>query len=362
MYIEQELNTKRVEAFEGELVDTLNKGASALMISIGHRTGLFDTLSDLEPSNSSEIAHAAGLNERYVREWLGAMSANGVVKIAGSNGDTKYYLPGEHAALLTRKHPEDNMALFAQYIGLLGQVENQIVEHFQLGGGVPYSAFDGFHRVLAEESSLTVVAALVEHILPLIPGIFEQLDRGIDVLDVGCGSGHALNLLAEKYPNSRFTGYDLNKEPLELAISEAVDKGLTNVRFIQKDLTDFYLEDEFHLVTAFDAIHDQARPDKVLAGIHKVLSRGGTFLMQDIAGSSEQVNNLDHPLGPLMYTISTMHCMTVSLAAGGMGLGTMWGEEKAVEMLGDAGFSDIRVERLEHDFQNVYYVLRKENR
>ncbi|NIT60848.1 MAG: transcriptional regulator, partial [Aliifodinibius sp.] len=75
--------------------------------------------------------------------------------------------------------------------------------------------------------------------------------------------------------------------------------------------------------------------------------------------SSEVQNNLDHPIGPFLYTVSTMHCMTVSLAQDGMGLGTMWGKEMALEMLQKAGFRNVEVKNLEHDFQNNYYIVRK---
>ena len=112
----------------------------------------------------------------------------------------------------------------------------------------------------------------------------------------------------------------------------------------------------YDLITTFDAIHDQAHPARVLAAIREALAPGGVYLMQDIAGSSQLEQNLDHPLGPIFYAVSCMHCMTVSLAAGGEGLGTMWGEEKALEMLGDAGFESVTVRRVEGDIQNNYYV------
>lgn len=82
--------------------------------------------------------------------------------------------------------------------------------------------------------------------------------------------------------------------------------------------------------------------------------------MQDIVGSSQPEKNLNHPVGTFLYTISCMHCMSVSLAAGGPGLGAMWGKEKALEMLDAAGFKDVKVEQLAHDFQSYYYIVRKE--
>ena len=119
------------------------------------------------------------------------------------------------------------------------------------------------------------------------------------------------------------------------------------------------VSEQFDLITTFDAVHDQAKPLALLKGIASALKPDGVYLMQDIHGSSHVHNNTDHPIGPLLYTISCMHCMTVSLAQGGDGLGAMWGQEKARELLTEAGFSDIKIHQLDHDFQNDYYVIQK---
>jgi len=241
----------------------------------------------------------------------------------------------------------------------MGSVEDGIVESFKHGGGLPYSAFPHFHEVMAEDSGQTVVAALTDHILPLVPGLSERLEAGIDVLDVGCGSGRALNLMARTFPNSRFVGYDFSEEAIARAREEAAEHDASNVHFEVKDAAALGEKERYDLITTFDAVHDQARPAAVLRGIAEALKSDGVYLMQDIAGSSHLQNNMDHPLGPFLYTISTMHCMTVSLAQGGEGLGTMWGEEKALEMLEEAGFGEVEVKQLPHDFQNSYYVARK---
>jgi tRNA G46 methylase TrmB len=112
----------------------------------------------------------------------------------------------------------------------MGSVEDGIVESFEHGGGLPYSAFPRFHEVMAEDSGQTVVAALTDHILPLVPGLIERLEEGIDVLDVGCGSGRALSLMARTFPNSRFLGYDFSEEAIARARAEAQEHGTTNVR------------------------------------------------------------------------------------------------------------------------------------
>jgi 2-polyprenyl-3-methyl-5-hydroxy-6-metoxy-1,4-benzoquinol methylase len=274
--------------------------------------------------------------------------------------DATYHLPHEHAAFLTRAASPNNIATTAQFIPLLGSVEERIVERFKEGGGVPYSAFPRFHEVMAEDSAQTVLPALTEHILPLVPGLTKRLEEGIEVLDVGCGSGRALNLLARTFPNSRFTGYDFSEEAISRARSESEKQGTTNVCFEVKDASTLLEEKErYDLITTFDAVHDQAKPGAVLNGIAQALKDDGVYLMQDIAGSSHVHNNLDHPLGPFLYTVSTMHCMTVSLAQGGEGLGTMWGEEKAKEMLKEAGFKEIEVKQLPHDIFNNYFIITK---
>ena len=149
---------------------------------------------------------------------------------------------------------------------------------------------------------------------------------------------------------------------MNFAREEAEDLGNDNVIFVARDLSSFDIDAEpaqFDFVTTFDAVHDQARPLAVLKGIHRALKPDGVYLMQDIHSHSELSKNLEHPVGTLLYTVSTMHCMTVSLAQGGEGLGTMWGREKAIEYLNRAGFGSIKVQQLTHDFQNDYYVIRK---
>jgi 2-polyprenyl-3-methyl-5-hydroxy-6-metoxy-1,4-benzoquinol methylase len=347
----------KAEAFAEKMLGVINGAGVALMTSIGHRVGLFDAMAALPWSTSKQIAEGAGLNERYVREWLGAMVTGGVVEHEPVNNT--FRLPPEHAAFLTRAASPNNLAVTAQFVSVLGAVEDRIIECFRRGGGVPYSAFARFHEVMAEESAQTVVAGLFEHILPLAAGVTEALAAGIDVLDVGCGSGRALNTLAAAFPKSWFTGFDLSEEAVGAARRDAEARGLSNVRFEVRDVTAVGEREQYDLVTAFDAIHDQARPALVLRGIADALRPGGLFLMQDIRGSRHVEKNLDHPVAPFLYTISAMHCMTVSLAAGGDGLGTMWGEETAVEMLAEAGFRDIEVRQLPHDFMNNFYVARK---
>lgn len=345
------------EAFADRMVAMINSSAAVLMTSVGHRTGLFDVMAEMTASTPQQIADAAGLNERYVREWLGAMVTADIIHF--DEHENTYRLPLEHAACLTRESAPENIAVTAQWLPVLSHVEDEVVECFRSGGGVPYSSFNRFHEVMAEESAQTVVAGLEEHILPLDPTLCAQLEQGIQVMDIGCGSGRALSVMANRYPKSRFHGLDLCEEAVFAGTTLAQAKGLTNLSFEQCDFANTSQAGRFDVVTAFDVIHDQANPALALSRVLEALKPGGLFLMQDIAGSSNLHQNRDHILGPFMYTISTMHCMTVSLSQGGAGLGTLWGEELAEQMLNEAGFAQIRKHKLPHDMMNVYFTARK---
>lgn len=350
-------DSERSEAFAERMMNAFNESALTSMVSIGHRTGLFDAMAELPPSTSPEIAAHAGLDERYVREWLAVMVTSRVVEY--EPGSCHYRLPPEHASWLTRAASPNNLAVTAQFIPSIGAVETELVECFRNGGGLSYDRYPRFHEVMAEDSGQTVVDALFDDILPLVPDLDARLERGIRVLDVGCGRGRALLRLAERFPRSRFEGVDLCEEPISWARTEAASRGLLNAHFAVRDAVSEPLGGPFDWITTFDAVHDQADPAGLLTRIAEALAPGGVYLMQDIAGSSHLERNLDHPAATFCYAISTAHCMSVSLAQGGAGLGTMWGEELATRMLRNGGLGSIETHRLAHDPMNVFYVARR---
>ncbi|MDY7115175.1 class I SAM-dependent methyltransferase [Halomonas sp. SSL-5] len=344
--------------FETRLVQALNHGGLLLLTSIGHRTGLLNAMAGQPPLTSQALAERAGLQERYVREWLGGMVAAEVIETDPATA--RYWLPADRAELLTDRG-EVNLAVYAQFMPLLGSVEDDVVRCFHEGGGVPYSRYPRFQEVMASDSGQTVLPALFDAILPLVPGLIERLEAGIRVLDCACGRGRALLAMAERFPASRFVGYDLSTEAIDWARERAAEAGLSNLTFEVRDLSDFDVSatpEAFELVTTFDGIHDQAQPRRLLAGIHRTLADDGVYLVQDIHASSHHHLDREHPLGAMLYAVSLSHCMTVSLAQGGEGLGTMWGRERALSYLEEAGFRDIRVHQLEHDIQNDYFVCR----
>jgi 2-polyprenyl-3-methyl-5-hydroxy-6-metoxy-1,4-benzoquinol methylase len=345
------------EEFTERIAATLDGASLTILLSIGHQTGLLDTMAGLPPSTSAQIAGAAGLDERYVREWLGGMTTGRVVEY---DADTATYsLPAHRAGVLTRAAGAQNLAVVAQFLPLLGEVEQKIIGCFRAGGGLPYSEFPRFHQLMAEESGAMYDASLVDVVLPLVDGLVERLRAGADVADFGCGSGHAVNVMAQAFPASRFTGIDLSEQAIATGIREAADRGLTNATFESHDLSELDKPEAYDVITVFDAIHDQARPARVLENIYRALRPGGVLLMADIKASSRLEENVGVPMSTYLYTTSLMHCMTVSLALDGAGLGTAWGTQLAVAMLGDAGFDDVRVAEIEADPINNYYIARK---
>ena len=351
------MDEQRAKAFMGTMIGVLNSGALAMMCSIGHRTGLFDTLAPMGPATSRQLADAAGLDERYVREWLAAMASGGIVDYE-PDAET-FELPEEHRALVTRAGGPLNIANATQNISLLGRVEDEVIEAFHTGAGVPYSKYPGFQTLMAEESAARFDAGLLGETIPNIPGAVEALTRGARLADVGCGSGHALRLLGEAFPNSEFVGFDFSDEGVAAARKEAAEAGLGNVEFVAADVAELEVSESFDFVTTFDAIHDQAKPEAVLANIHRALVPGGRYLCVEPKAHSSLAENMHEPMAPFQYTVSTMHCMSVSIAGGGEGLGTAWGTERTIEFLERAGFDEIVVAEIGSDRTNSHFVCRK---
>jgi SAM-dependent methyltransferase len=352
----REIDVPKAEEFAGRMLGVLNSGMLTLLISIGHQVRLFDTMAAGDAGTSAEIATAAGLDERYVREWLAGLTVGGIVEHDPEAGT--FTLPPEHANCLTRSAGADNLASFAQYAALFGELEQKVVHCFHHGGGVGYDEMPRFQALQAEETAQIHDGVLIDVTLPLVPGLPHRLRTGIDVLDIGCGHGHAVNLIADAFPSSRVTGVDISEQGIAAARSEAEKLRLENARFRVQDALELE-PSSADLITAFDVIHDLPQPQETVRAIHAALRPGGVFLMVDIAASSHVHENLEHPLAPALYTASIFHCMTVSLANGGPGLGTMWGEQTALAVLREAGFEDVTIERVASDILNEYYIAKK---
>ncbi len=351
-----EIDEEAAAAFAGQLLGFYTGSFITFMIDLGYRTGLFEAAS-AGPATSQELADRAGLHERYVREWLGAIVTAGIAEY--DPGTETYTFPAEHLVCLSGGG-ELNLAPMSVVSGHLAKFIQPVAERFREGGGVPYSAYrPDFTDVMDAMSRPMFDGVLVDGIVPLVAGLADRLTAGTRVADIGCGTGHTTNILARAFPNSTFVGYDLADDAIERGRAEAADGGLSNVGFEVLDVTQLPTDPPLGVAFAFDAIHDQADPAGVLARVFEALSPGGVFVMFDIRASSHLERNVGNPVAPMLYAVSTLHCMTVSLAGGGAGLGTVWGEELALEMLATAGFVDVEVHEAPADPMDSVYVARK---
>jgi SAM-dependent methyltransferase len=346
---------EHVEEFAGRLLSLYAGSMLTYMIDIGHRTGLFAAAAR-DRATSDELAGRAGLTERYVREWLGAMVTGGIVDYQPS--DKTYSLRPERAACLTEG--PTNLAPMAQFSTHLGKHVAQVARAFREGGGDPNADYrPEFTDVMDAIGREVYDALLIDAYLPLVPGLAAQLEAGARVADVACGTGHALVLSARAFPESTFAGYDLDESAIARARAEAGGAGLTNVRFEICDAARLDVGQPFDVVFVFDAIHDQVDPSGVLERIYAGLRPGGCFVMKEPHAADNLEDNIPNPMAPILYSASTLHCMTVSLAHGGAGIGTVFGEQLALQMLTEAGFVDIEVHSAPGDPGDAVYVSRK---
>jgi Methyltransferase domain len=330
-------------AFAGHLVRTLTGGALTMLISLGYRAGLFEAAA-AGPATSAGLADRAGLQERYVREWLGAMVTGGFFRYDPVTRE--YTLPAEHARLLTgatAANAAPMAAMLQAFAGALPALE----QCFTTGGGLPPDAFaphfaaagaepgDTWRRVYDEQ--------LVDGFLGAVPGLRARLAAGATVLDLGCGTGRAVTVAARAFPASRFVGVDIDGHVVASAEARRAALGLGNAAFVIGDAAALPARPRFDVVTAFDAVHDQRSPQEVLDRVRAALAPGGVFVMVDAKFSSHLTGNVGHPLAALCYAISLMYCTPVGLDGGGAGLGAMWGTELASQMLATAGFSQVEL-------------------
>jgi len=336
--MEQAPDRKRVQEFARTLFGHYTSGMLAMMVDIGHKTGLFEAAAK-GAGTSQQIADRAGLNERYVREWLAAMATGGIMEYDA--GSRTFVLPAEHAVCLTGTSSR-NLAPNSQGLAMLAKRLDAVTTCFRSGGGVPYSEFrPDFTDFMDASWRLLYDGLLIKGFLPAAKGLPERLAAGIRVADIGCGTGHAVNLMAKEYPRSDFVGYDIAADAIERARAEARAMALGNARFEVRDVTRLPAELTFDLITSFDAIHDQRDPAAVLRSAATALSPDGIYLVVEPRASSNLEDNVGKPFGPWLYGMSVLHCMTVSLAEGGAGLGTAWGEQTARQFLTEAGFTSV---------------------
>ena len=349
------MNRDRIEAFLEHFVDLASGATTIGLLAVADRSGLSRHLGEVGGGTAEELARGAGLERRYVEEILSGLAAGGVVDYDARS--RRFDLPAEHALFIADESSPYFMGGFFDMLpAMLSQVD-QVAAATRQGGGVPFEAFGemairGIDRSNAPSQSVF----LINRWLPAVPGLVPVLEAGARVADVGCGSGTAAILMARAFPDSHISGFDVSTDSVEIARSRA--SGLTNLEFADFGVSEIPTDPPFDLITTFDVIHDLADPLAGMRRIREALADDGVYLMMEPNTGSNLEDNLD-ARGAMLYGVSTLHCMTQSLAQGGAGLGAAWGRERAEHMASDAGFGSFRrLDGVTNKFSAFYLLTR----
>ena len=355
--VSSEPEADRAAAFTARVLGDTAATATVALAALGDRLGLFASLATDGPATSGELAARTGTEERYVREWAGGLVAAGYLERDAV--DSRIALPPAHLPTLAQ---EAGPAFFGGvHQELLGALQryHRIADAFRSGGGVaPEDLHEdvwlgterftaGWHRNL-----------LVQHWLPLMPDVLDQLRGGARVADVGCGAGLAAVALAQAFPQVVVVGYDAHPPVVERARAAATAAGVADrVTFHVLDAAGG-LPERFDVITTFDVVHDAVDPQRLLTAIHDALVPGGIHVCLEI-NCADRVEDNVGPVAALLYGFSVLYCMTTSLAHGGAGLGTLGLPPARLRRLaGRAGFARVRQVELDNPFNNLYELWR----
>jgi SAM-dependent methyltransferase len=347
------MDRSRIDDFLDRFVD-LTAGATTIgLLAVADRSGLLEHLGAGNRGTSEEIAAGSGLDPRYVKEILSGLAAAGVVDYDVDSEE--FALAPEHALFLS---DSDSPYFMGGWFDMLPAVMSQIdgvAAATRNGGGVTFESFGpGLIRGLDRGNAPSQRAFLIKRWLPAVPGLVDRLESGMRVADVGCGSGTAAILIAEAYPNTQVTGFDIATPSLELARERSAHLG--NVEFHAAAVEEIPTDPGFDLVTTFDVVHDLADPRAGLRRIRQALTESGSYLMMEPKAESDLAGNMSSR-GAMLYGISTMHCMTQSLAVGGEGLGAAWGRQLAESYAAEAGFAGFEVlEEISNRFSTFFLL------
>jgi len=324
---------------------------------IGDRLGIFKAMAGGASMTSVEIAQRTRLDERYVREWASTMAAAGYLDYSPT--DTTFRMNEAQAMVLAEEDKTFFSAGAFQYAVTCYRQIPKLMEVFQNGGGVRFADFgpeiaEAIERLFHAGYEAWVAAEWI----PAVPDVHERLHAGGEAAEIGCGAGQCIIPVASAYPRSRFFGYDVDPRSIERARDKAARAGLADrLSFEQTAAERLSFVDRFDLVMAFNCVHDMARPRAALAAVRRILKPGGAFLWSEAEASDRLEENLN-PMGRSLYGASTMHCMTVSLADAGEGLGVVIGEKKARSLAAEAGFTHFEKLAVKNPYHQIFLARR----
>jgi len=331
------LDETRLNDFIGQVLGDLGGAMSIPLVRIGDALGLYATLDRIGPSTPEDLAAATECHPRYVREWLAAQAASGYV----THVHGEFSLSPEQAFVFVS--PDSPANLIGAFDTAAAMVENQAMVQaaFKTGNGVGWGDQAGcLFCSVARMFRPGYVNALVQHWLPALDGVVDQLTAGATVADIGCGHGVSTILMAQAFPKSTFVGYDFHPGSIAAATAHALAHGIANVRFEVGRAQDF--PGSYDFVTCFDCLHDMGDPAAAAAHVRKALKPGGTWMVVEPNAGDQLEDNLN-PVGRLYYSASTMICVPTSLAQEtGTALGAQAGEARIAELIRSGGFTKVR--------------------
>jgi ubiquinone/menaquinone biosynthesis C-methylase UbiE len=354
MTTEVQLDEKKLEGFVERIVLDVGTAMRGALLYIGDRLGLFRALADSGPVTAAELSERTGLSERYLREWLGSMTTAEYIEHDGEH-DT-YLLPMEHALPLADEDFPFFTGGFLQMIVPTVTVAPQVAEAFKTGGGVSQDRYlPDMYESIERLTAPWYKHSLAQTWIPAMPDVQRKLEAGGSACDVGCGSGRAAIAIAGAFAAAEVHGYDVHPGSIERARANALAAGLSDrLTFTAAD-GGALPENRFDLLTTFDVVHDAVDPVGLMSSIRRALRADGTYLMLEMNASADVEENRN-PLGKLLYNVSTLYCMTTSLAHAGAGIGACMGEHKARELAYAAGFTHFRKLPIEEPFSVLYEI------
>ena len=349
-----QLDWNKIKNFSKQVSTDIGAAMLGALSYIGDRLGIFSALAEAGSVTSATLAERTGLSERYIREWLGAMTAAGYVNY--DPAAKTYAMPAEHAMVLARDDSPFFAGGFIEMIVPQMSIAPKVMQSFKDGRGVAQSEYPPETWEAMERSSASMYKhRLIRKWLPTMPQVVAKLGEGGSSLDVGCGSGRAAIAIATAFPKAKVFGFDAHAGSLGRARVNASSAGLGDrINFDVVDCTKLPAA-QFDFISTFDVVHDSVDPDALLKSIRAALKPGGTYLMVEVNVSSNLEDNIN-PMGRLMYSMSTLYCMTVSLAHGGAGIGACMGEAKARELVAAAGFKHFRRLPIDDLFSALYEI------
>lgn len=351
----QELNQEKLEAFVERVVLDIGTAMRGGLSYIGDRLGIFKAMADSGPVTAAELAERTGLSERYLREWLGSMTAAEYVEHDAD--DDTYLLPLEHALPLADEDFPFFTGGFVQMIVPTVSVAPKVAEAFKTGKGVTQAEYSPeMYEAIERGTAPWYKHNLVQTWLPAMDGVVSKLESGGSVLDLGCGGGRAAITIAKAYPEAQVVGYDVHPGSVENARANAEAEGVADRVTFEVGDESVLPEGRFDLVTTFDVVHDSVDPVGLMSSLRGALAPGGSYLLLEMNASGDVDENVN-PIGRFLYSVSTLYCMTTSLAHDGAGIGACMGQAKAEELAEEAGFGHFRKLPIEDPF-SVLYELR----